>query len=156
MQIIHRLWAWLAACLRSKRDRKIFSFWDGTRWRRVDPLVVFRGLVDHPTYNMETHPLLVETGDDEAYLVMLQATRDVFGIKPLSDDGGLTECETMGVHFAFSDFMVDLKKSISPGLTPQSSTEPVSSPAISESPTSASLDCGSIPPGPSIVVPFPT
>lgn len=122
--------------------RQIFRYWDGVRRRAIDPIAACRALFAHPTYNPETHPALVDLGDDNAREIMLQAGRDVFGVQPFTlEHGGLTEDETLNLMVAFAEYMAGLKKSTNLTLT---SPEPTGLPPSVASPTSVASDCGSM------------
>lgn len=138
-----------------ERGRQIFRFWDGRKMRGMDPLVAFGGLVNHPKYNSETTPLLAQTGDEEAYRTMLGAARDVFGVQPWSESGGLTEIETMQLMYQFADFMAELKKSGSDGQIAPPSSECEQSPPVSANRTNARSDSGSTLPESNAVAPSP-
>jgi hypothetical protein len=126
-----------------KHERHIFRFWDGRTERAVDPMLAFRGLATHPRYNPEVHPPLVDVGDHDALDAMLQAARDVFGVKAY--DGatgeGLTENETIDLMVSFAQFVGGVKKKPNPSPTSLPSTDP---PGSADSPTSSNSECGSV------------
>lgn len=103
--------------------RHIFHFHDGVRWRRLDPMTVGVRLEQLcPEYpdrlaligkNPSTVPV-GPTRDDlkarqmEAAQELVTAARAVFDLKPLSDDGGVTSGEAIGVLTQYFLFMEDL------------------------------------------------
>lgn len=139
----------LSRLLWDDEDRAIFGFWDGRRWRRVDPVVVMRAMDSHPTFRWE-HAKGVDDKDDESVQIVVAATRDVFGVKALSDRDGLSETECIVLFHDFLSFMGDLKKKVSPGPTWQPSTAPQPSAA---SDTPSEWDCGSMFTGSELVQP---
>ncbi len=133
----------LARCIPSKSSRDIFCYWDGRSHRRIDPMVVYRRVQSHPTYNAEIHPALAESGDFNAFTIMVNATRDVLDVKPFDEatGKGLTESETVQLMVQFADFTMDQKKSIS---TSPTSLLPTDQPVLDLSPTISSSGFGSI------------
>lgn len=134
---------------RRDRQRAIFRYWDGTRERGADPAVVYRAFVSHPTFNWETHPVLIDTGDKEALTITLGAIREVFGVAAWSEDGhgnssGLTDWETIDLLIQFNHYIGGLKKSTSPTLTSPPPTVQPSSVETSNN-TNALSDSGSTP-----------
>lgn len=105
------------------RHRNIFLFWDGTRWRRADPLAVGTRLEEVcPDYLA-----LLETIAGQATSAPPGALRDdllsqqkgaakklasaaqqVFGLTPLDDTKGVTGAEAIGVLTRYFLFMEEL------------------------------------------------
>jgi hypothetical protein len=58
------------------------------------------------------HAALAAAGDVDAMNITLQATRDVFELKPFDTrtELGLTDMEVMGLMTDFGDFTTDVKK----------------------------------------------
>ena len=122
--------------------REIFSFWDGMRTRKADPVVLYRGMATHPEYNLERDVPATADGDPAAHRLTVQVVREVFGVKPWTEgEDGLTERETVDLLWQFNDYLESLKKSTSPNPTLRPATEPPSS--DQGSPTSAESDSGS-------------
>jgi hypothetical protein len=92
-----------------ERRRLIFRFWDGLQLRRVDPIVVARGLAAHPEFSESTHLPLCDAGDIDAIATTAGAVRDVFGVPPFAD-GGLAELECLAVLNDFQHWLFSLKK----------------------------------------------
>lgn len=99
-------------------DRLIFTFFDGAGERRVDPLVTLRRMRAHEC-NFEAELAFLNESDDEtlreaAWEKLVAASREVFDITPLSNDGnGLTEQESFDVLDRFGEFLDTLKKNTS-------------------------------------------
>ena len=133
-----RLFGWLSHVL-DDRERLIFGFWDGRRWRRVDPLPVLRALDADPEFNTSRDPGLIDRGDEEARGRALSAVKRAFGVEAFDGQKGLTETELLLLLVEFWDFCADLKKKASHLPTSQPSTEPA--PSV-ESTTVCEWDCG--------------
>lgn len=121
----------------SATARKIFRYSNGQREIAADPLEVLRKLRQHPCDFDKTETLRRESNDEklceEAWLELVAATRDVFGIQPLDVDGhGLTEEETYGVLDDFGLFLDSLKKSIDLKPTSPPPSEPPACPGSVE------------------------
>lgn len=145
---------WIRRTL-SNRRRAIFRFWDGTRWRAIDPMVAYRGLDAHAEFSWEEHPLLIEAALDgqlatdpgvtrvawEALGITAAAVRDVFAIPVFDGRRGLTEEELLNLLCDFSEYVRGVKKNISP---PPISRQPTGPGPSSESIKSADSESGSI------------
>jgi len=134
------VWAWL-----KKYRTGIFRYHDGTRRRCADPIAVYRGLLAHKTFDIGTHPKLIQVDDPkislEAIGVCARAVRDVFGIGGLTDIGdGLTDLECCALLAEFVQYAAGLKKNIN---QPPTSPPPTESPPSDPSTTKPASDCGS-------------
>lgn len=135
------------------RQRNIFQFWDGTRYRRIDPIVVYRGLMDHPQFSWDDHPKVAENISSEhemlrkdalrSFKVIADAVREVFGIPHFDGKRGLTEEESLGLFGDFCEYMGLLKKSTDPPQTSPQPTEPDAGQAVDQSATNSTSECGS-------------
>jgi hypothetical protein len=107
------------------RQRKIFSFYDGARMRRVDPLLVWRLIMTHPDFDPAVHGPAFDRGCPEAWKVVLKCARDVFQLEHFTELGkpGLTEQEMVSLFKRFLAFCEDLKKSFEESPTTPPSTE---------------------------------
>lgn len=129
-----------------KTQREIFRYWDGLRWRAIDPMVVFRSMSSHPEFNPEVHiPLLASDNlelQQQAAPIAVAATRQIFGIEAFADghEGGLTELETLAVLNDFCEFADGLKKNGNGQQTSPVAMEPECS---GPSATKDKSDCGS-------------
>ena len=132
------MFRFLAKLIFGDRSRRaIFSYHDGNKKRYADPLVALRGLDDHPTFNMDRDLQGIEHGDEESVAKAVQATRDVFGLTPWSEENrwALTETETIDLLAYFLNWTERLKKNIensttspaSSDATPDNSSEPITS-----------------------------
>lgn len=133
------------------RHRAIFRYWDGSRMRSIDPMIPYRILDSHETFDWETHPLLIDPDDDspkpdiklsvEAMEITADAVRTAFEIPKYDNGRGLTEGELIDVLTVFTVWMTALKKNIRPLPISPEPTEPESSEV--ESITNANSLCGS-------------
>jgi len=141
---IWRIFRWLVGLplegTRTDRERKIFTYWDGQRFRRADPLAVVRGLSNDPKFDLETTPAAADRGDLEAVEITCNAARSVLKI-PSLEDGGLTDAECFETLIAFFDFCAALKKN---SKMPPTSPEPTELPSLEASTMQPGSDCGSI------------
>lgn len=131
----------------ANRQRAIFRFWDGTRKRGVDPILVVRALESHPEFNWEVDPQLIEMEDadreaaDGAFARIADATRMAFGIPLFDGKHGLTEGELLNLLGFFVGYLNALKKNTS---TPLTSPEPTASASLGESDTTSPSVSGSM------------
>lgn len=121
-----RLWLWVQRQLGAD-PRTIFRFWDGRRWRAVDPIPVYRALCETPGFHPE-ESLEALRGPDESLVLdatktVSEAVRSAFDIKPL-DAGGLTETECLSLYADFREYLGPLKKSTGPNLSSLATTAP--------------------------------
>jgi len=110
------------------RSRLIFSFHDGTRTRRADPLAAGGALERECPKYAELLELAVDdaptvpgpAADDvarqkgEAIAELVRATRAAFGVRPLDEEGGLTEAETLNLFREFLVFLARLADAAGP------------------------------------------
>jgi len=118
------------------RNRAIFRFWDGRRWRCVDPQAVWLSLNTNPEFDIENDPTFHDNGHRDSTEKCLAATRTAFGVESFdgSNMSGLTEDETLGLYCQFGQWIQAVKKNIS---RPQTSSESMDrSPESSTVPTS--------------------
>ena len=103
---------------RTPEERGIFSYFDGTRDRHVDPLVIRRKFIDHPEFSWDSDPAIIDNDSEmgrTAYARTLQAMQDVFEIKPLADDlTGLTEEEQLQLWLEFVQFLAKKNETVLP------------------------------------------
>jgi hypothetical protein len=131
---------------RAAKRRRIYRFFDGKRWRSIDPMVPFRTLAQHERFDWEKTPQELaaaqQIGDKTLFFQSasntVDAIRQGFGLKPF-DQGGLTEFECVDLLLRFQEWLNVLKKNTS---TPQISMEPTG--VQSDSITPNGLDSSSI------------
>lgn len=114
---------WLKCFFVRSDERQIFSYWDGVKARRVDPLVVWRAMHAPPVtwaadMRVASNPVKTDGNpfyaDDEVCAAeerLLALTRQLFGVKSWSEEqAGLTVSETMELLGLFLRYVGDLKK----------------------------------------------
>lgn len=118
--LLTRIVRWLKSMFRPRdrlAGRGIFVVWDGTKSRRLDPLVCLRTIGrECPEYEQHLRTLAEAVPEsavadeakaqrDRATVELVAAARAAFGLKPLDDAGGLTDAEALGAFAAFLRFM---------------------------------------------------
>jgi hypothetical protein len=123
----------------NNRRRALFRYWDGAKWRAADPLLILRGIAEHPKLTVEHLNLLSAPGGIpqemalEAFDTVIGAARDIFGIKEWNESQrGLTQAETRDLLSRFMAFVNSLKKSGSD--TPTMPAPTATLPSIDNSP----------------------
>lgn len=103
---------WLLTRL-GRDPRGLFTFFDGRRWRSVDPLAVARAFFTHRNFDWDETPELLRSGvatvQLEAFRVIGEAVREVFAMKPV-DQGGLSDLECLDLLTSFRQYLGDVKK----------------------------------------------
>lgn len=96
--------------------QEIFRYWDGTRMRGADPLLVFRTMIAHPTFDLEKHTELMRVPDVkvqmEAVQITVDAVREILGVNAWSEagGGGLADREVLALLDQFIIYTANLKK----------------------------------------------
>lgn len=157
-----RLIAWLKSRFSRQSAREIFTYWDGAKERRIDPLVAWRGIWGHKEIDLaravkiSVNPTLADGKPvyqpEEIYAAedqMRQLACEVFGVQQYSESApGLTVAELDELLSRFIGYMTDLKKKRKPLPTTRppsvSSLQPLSTDTIrAESPTPLPSESGS-------------
>ena len=129
--MLTRIWIFLLSLI-GRDPRGLFRFYDGKRWRSVDPLEAARAFFTLPTFDWDETPEMLKTGQAMTQLQTLQkiavAVREVFGIKSTSE-GGLSELGCFHLFIAFRGFLGNVKKNgsliqISPEFTDSGLLDP--------------------------------
>jgi hypothetical protein len=93
--------------------RGVFRFFDGRRWRTVDPLTTARAFLSHPKFDWDETPQLLVVPRATEQLTTVQvidaAVREVFQIPPFAA-GGLTELECVDLLSKFRQYLGNVKK----------------------------------------------
>jgi len=139
---------------RANRGRSIFTFWDGSQKRVVDPLTVWRALRADKNFDPERDLEGIRQDDEESLMVTLAAVRGAFSVRSF-ENGGLTEAETLALLAAFVSYIGEVKKNISPPPTSLPPTESGPSPGETESITKPNSDSTSTSTESSCVSPAP-
>jgi hypothetical protein len=147
--MISRWFGWL-----KPKRLDIYHFWDGARWRAVDPLVAWRTMWEHPLCDPD-RDFGPATGygpsgetisyDPQAQDRVLAMARDMFGVSPWTESQpGLTINETFSLLWDFLGYMESLKKKRSPLPTTSAHSGSTSSPPTDSSITPPESDLSSI------------
>jgi len=141
------MWDFFAGLFRRLFERRnIFRYWDGRRYRRIDPWSAYRATIDYPGWNWDDIPKLIamEAVDEASLNIKLDAiqtaanmARSVFNVRPVAERG-LTEEECLALLWQFSAYVFSVKKN---GRQPQ--TSPVSTESPQEPATSVDSVSGS-------------
>lgn len=115
---------WLKSLIGRWRGREIFRYWDGARWRAIDPMVAHRAIWATPDWlqdaKVATNPIS-DTGEPfypaamvlEAEDRLRNMVRQVFDVEAWTEDTpGLTLLETDKLLTDFIAFCDDLKKKL--------------------------------------------
>ncbi len=137
----------LFAKRRMRNARLLFEFWDGRRFRSVDPWLAFRTLRDHPTFNVAEHYEFAAKGMHPDIDHFLDAMKAAFGVVPYDDRSGvgLTEPEMFDLLDDLTLQLDQLKKN---GTTYFSASEPTASIGQSGTAESSPSETGQNSPSP--------
>lgn len=144
----------------SKRERRIFRFFDGTRDRGIDPALVYRRLIAEAEFDIESDIKAIDSvniaSDDaagaaarkaglQAFARVVGQIRAAFGVKAFDDTNGqemgLMDDECIALLQSFMDWMNELEKKTESSPTPLDSTASLTE---GESVTGSGLGSGSI------------
>lgn len=131
-------------------ERLIYRYFNGRSIVSVDPMVMYRRLMDKaPDLSCDIRVANSPSKDATvAHGAMLAKIRDVFLLPDTNpfdvDAGGLTEIEALGLLDHFMDWTEHVKKKSNPYVTSRTATSPTSA-ASSDAgqPTKNTSDCGS-------------
>jgi hypothetical protein len=125
-------------------SRAIFRYWDGLRWRLIDPVIANRAIWNDETCDLaEDYKIIVNPpkADGSGFMHspeeviaaedrIADLTRRVFGLGAWSETmAGLTQYETHDLLDEFLNYIGDLKKKRNTLRTPMPPSEPMPSPA---------------------------
>jgi hypothetical protein len=122
-------------------DRDIFTFWDGTAHRKVDPLPIWYALWQTPDIQQTLQR--AANAELEATSELIVLCRRLLSI-PVYDetkDAGLTELQVVGVFSKFIAFCDELKKKVGPLPMPWQMLAPKASSDPSTTPPAAASSC---------------
>lgn len=124
---------WLAR--RQDRKRSLFRYWDGRKWRRIDPARAWREIDNHETVDLATMGPLVDEGKEPATTILIEAFCEVFSVQRYDDStgDGLTDNDILSLVLQLQDYFNGLKKNtstgpISPERTASESSQPKEGP----------------------------
>jgi len=105
----------LSQAFRPRSSSRIFAYFDGQRWRSIDPIHVIYSLENHPEFVAEKHLKQANEGDRQAIEIIAVAVCDVFDVKPYENGSGLTIAERKSLLDTFYLYCEAVKKNIVPG-----------------------------------------
>lgn len=122
------------------KQREIYSYFDGTKVRKADPLPVYRRLKDAaPDLEVEFRVARSEMKNaDEHYTKAVERIRKIFLLEPF-DNGGLTDMECVALFDHFWKYSGGVKKKAQPVPTPSGGTS-------ESTPQNTNPDTGKMPP----------
>lgn len=152
---------WLKSLVARWRDsdRLIFRYWDGEKWRGIDPFAAYRAVMTTPNFLSWVKTVTTAQGEGgasfyppemifEAEDNLRNMTRQIFDVNGWTEEQpGLTLQETDLLLNRFISYCDDLKKKLKASPTssaPSDSTEPVESLDGDGSPPGAESACASI------------
>lgn len=144
---------------RRLRRRNIFTCTINGRLKAIDPWRCYRALLAHPLFvELDSDDACQRAADgEEPYCTnVLVALCDSFGLERMDDTGrGMTDEEIFAFFADMHEYMEDLKKKRSRGLTSPSAMESEYSAAgaAHDSTTNSPLDSGSCSPEPATAAP---
>ena len=114
-----------------KNQRGLFRYHDGERWRYSDPFAVWRSILNHPTFNIETMAHEIDAGAEPETTICIEAMCEVFDLKRWDkySNTGLTDWQVLAILDQFDGYLTSVKKNFNRGQTS-------SAPTASESSTS--------------------
>lgn len=129
----------------SVRERMIYTYWDGQKWVKADPMVLHKNVMKvgpelDVAMKVAASPLKEAPFEHDRYMKFV---RDAFNVKSFAD-GGLTDLEVADLLDHFFAFCSGVKKNSSPTPTSAATTSPstASTPAAA-SPTPSTSGSGS-------------
>lgn len=128
----------------TKKERKIYSFFDGENTRRADPLILYKRLSTiAPSLSIDIKISQSSSKDAiKAHDKVIASIQEVFKVRPLDDTGGLTQGEMLDLLNDFIEWCDRIKKNS--GIE-QTLSPPMEAPLCPESlTTEPGSDCGSI------------
>ena len=114
---------------RRDKNRLLFAFWDGFRFRRTDPFRVWREIQADKTVDIEAAAPFVDEGKEPETTLVVEAIARAFGVRRWDAEigAGLTDWELLNLFSDLSGYLLAVKKKFSPGPTPPPPTAPPSS-----------------------------
>jgi hypothetical protein len=97
---------------RAKSSTRIFAYFDGQKWRSIDPIQVIYALENHSKFSAEKHLADAQKGDRQAVEIIADAVCDIFDVRPYEDGKGLTIAERKGLLDSFYLYCQAVKKNI--------------------------------------------
>lgn len=100
----------LSQAFRPRSSPRIFVYFDGAKWRSIDPIQVIYALENHASFSAEKHFKAASEGNRQAIEVIASAVCDAFDVRPYSDGVGLTIAERKALLDTFYLYCEAVKK----------------------------------------------
>jgi len=137
---VTRLFKWIMSFFRrvpadvyDPGERLIYSYFDGTKTVRVDPIVLHRKIMAKaPELDNDIKAAecpVPNSFTEIARKSLLKNLREIFSVRELDQEGGLTETETTDLFSHFMNFCHEQKKNTSPTPTSSGPTSPDTRPS---------------------------
>ena len=142
----------------SPKERKIFSYFDGERTVKADPLALYKRVMDKgPSLSIDIAVSSSQSKDAaKAQKELVENIRKIFNVKSLTNEiecvGTLTDTEVLNLLDMFMDYTADVKKN-SKTLPTTATTTPLSTTSKNDQATTSTMDSGSTKTEPSISEP---
>lgn len=107
----------------TKRQRQLFSYYDGSGWRLIDPYAVWVALRSDEELVLDVDIPAMDRGDDESTAKVIRAVHRAFGTRPFDGKRGITVREARELLLRFVVYLNELKKNSVPTLTSLPSTD---------------------------------
>lgn len=153
------IWKWLSKPrtldVYAPRERLIWSYFDGIRQVRADPLVLWKRLMDQgPELSIDIKVAGSASKDaGKASDAVTRKIRDIFSLQPLKNglevEGTLTDAECCDLLDTFMEWCESIKKKSRPSVTSSRPTEDSTSSSAEGPTTEPSSGSGSTGSGPS-------
>ena len=91
--------------------KRLFSYWDGSKYRRVDPYVTWRLYCNHEGIDHESGEL-IDQGIEPFVTDFINALCEIFDVERWDDktETGLTEQEIVGLTCELAEWFDSVKK----------------------------------------------
>lgn len=126
------------------RERKIYSYYDGSKVVKADPMVIFKKIMDKaPEISIEMSVSTSISKDaSKAHNDLIKRLRGIFNIKSL-EEGGLSEAESIELFDHFMSYIDEVKKNSRNSVTPSVDSKASKSSSEESPPTASSSESGS-------------
>lgn len=161
------MFGWLKNLFKKKQDpytsseREIFTFWNGVKWVRGDPMVLYKRMMDvgpSLSINMKVADS-PSNAAGKAHDDMMMQIRGIFGLKPLDgvdSNGTLTDSRAQDLLSDFMEFCDTVKKNSRKSPTTSKPSEESKLTSGAAPPISNTSDSGSTADVPSTASPEPS
>lgn len=117
-------------------QRVIYTYWDGKKMVKADPMILFKNMMAMGAdLFIEIKVSMSDSKDAaKAFDSSVDKIRKIFSVEPLSENGGLTEAETLNLFDHFLVYVDRLKKNSKTSQISPTATSAASRGSTAESP----------------------